>query len=217
MDVWTIQEQCNMKTESGICYAAAAMILLIGIAITVGIFCLSDLRMMPSKLADIYREEQHSLTVPGSMDLQLNRGGVYGIYFHYSLVTSAWEEVEIPPEIECSLTSETGKVSFGVLDHVPSNRFWEKNNGGPAVLIQSISVVEPGEFRFLCHYPEDAAGPSVQVSLGPNYAWEMIHLVLKNGLALLVLVFSLPTASLISIGLLLAGLFSGKTSRRISD
>ena len=199
-----------MKTESRTCYLAAAVIILVGIAFTAGIFWLSDLRMIPSNLADIYREEQHSLTVPGFVDLRLNRVGAYGIYYHYNLVTSAWEEVKIPPEIECSLVSETGKTSLSVLDYVPSNRFWKKNDGGPAVLIQSISEDEPGEYRFLCKYPEGIAGPSFQISLGPNYVWEMIRMVLKNGLALLLLIFSLPTAILVSGILLMAGLISSK-------
>jgi hypothetical protein len=212
MEFGVVKGQCNMKTESSIWFTTAAVILLVGCAITGGILWLSDIRMIPSNLADIYREEQHSLTVPGSVDLRLNRVGAYGIYYHYGLVTSDWEEVQIPPEIECSLTSKTGKTSLGVKDYVPSNRFWEKNNGGPAVLIQSISVDEPGEYMFLCQYPEDITGPIFQISLGPNYVWEMIRVVLKNGPALLLFIFSLPAAILIVIVLFLAGLVSGKTS-----
>ncbi len=210
MEIVAVKERRVVKTESRTCYLAAAVIILVGIAFTAGIFWLSEIRMIPSNLADIYREEQHSLTVPGFVDLRLNRVGAYGIYYHYSLVTSAWEEVEIPPEIECSLVSETGKTSLGVLDYVPSNRFWEKYDGGPAVLIQSISVDEPGEYRFLCQYPEGVAGPSFQISLGPNYVWEMIRMVLKNGLALLLLIFSLPTAISVSGILLMAGLIASK-------
>jgi hypothetical protein len=98
------------------------------------------------------------------------------------------------------------------MDYVPSNRYWENDNGGPAVLIQSISIDEPGEYRFSCQYPEGVSGPSFQVSLGPNYVWELIRMVLQNGLALLTVLFSLPAAILISIVLVLSGLISGKSS-----
>jgi len=206
-----------MKNTTSVWFTTAAVILLVGLATTGGILWLSDIRMIPSHLADIYREEQHSLTVPGSVELRLNRVGAYGIYYHYSLVTSAWEEVKIPPEIKCSLTSKTGKMNFGVKDYVPSNRFWEKNNGGPAVLIQSISIDEPGEYRFLCQYPENVAGPSLQISLGPNYVWEMIRVVLKFGPTLLLLIFSLPAAILIAVFLVVAGFISGKTSKHHSE
>jgi hypothetical protein len=172
------------------------------------IYQLSDLRSFPSRLADIYREEQHSLEVPGSRQIQLNRPGAYGIYFQYSLVKAAAEPVQLPPELACRLDSLSGEEIQGVPDYQPTNRYWSRQGGGPATLIQSISIEEPGLYEFSCQHPGDYGGPDLQVTIGPNYTWEFIRISLKVIPALVGIYLSLTIPVVVSICILITGLLS---------
>jgi len=199
-----------IRKESSYCFFAAALVLLIGFMSAAGFFYLSKIRRMPSVLADVFREPQTRLTVPGSVDLHLNRVGTYGIYFEYGLVRATAETLQVPPALDCTLTSYTGQIIQGVPDYVITNRYWSNDAGGPAILIQNITVAEPGEYAFDCHYQEDNPGPDVTVSLGPNYTWEFVRLVLKNGPVLIGMILSLTGSFLVSIIFILAGIFQIK-------
>jgi len=197
------------------CMITAAIVFVCGVFFISLIFHFSGLRHFPSRLADIYREEQISLSVPGSKDVQLNRTGAYGVYYQYSLVAAAAAPVQNPPSLTCTLKSESGQIIQGVADHEPANRYWSKKGGGPATLIQSMTVDEPGEYTFGCVYKDDSSEPEVLVSLGPNYTWEFIRLALKNGLVLIGIILSLIGSFLVSAILIMAGIFHIKNSERL--
>jgi len=163
------------------CMVTAAVVLIFGLLLSCVLFYLSDLDHFPSRLADIYREDRISLTLPGSREVQLNRAGAYGIYYQYSLMAITVDSIQNPPALICTLRSGSGQIIKGVADYEPSNRYWSKKGGGPATLIQSITVDEPGEYIFECTSQDDYLGSNVSVSLGPNYTWEFIRLVLKKG------------------------------------
>lgn len=201
-----------MNKSTKYCLAAAAAIFLSGLLLACLIFHFSGLRQFPSRLADIYREDQVELNVPGSREVQLNRAGAYGIYFQTNLVAAAVEPVKIPPELICELKSESGLIITGVPDYEPTNHYWSKEGGGPATLIQSISVEEPGLYVFSCQYLDDFSGPDIQVTIGPNYAWEFIQVSLRYILALLGLYGSVSVSLVISLILVIAGLMSKKGS-----
>ncbi len=201
-----------MNKSARYCYMAAGVIIICGILLTGVIFRFSNLRQFPSRLADIYREPQISLEVPGSREVQLNSTGAYGIYYQYNLVAAAVESGKIPPELACELESETGLKIQGVPDYEPTNRYWSKKGGGPATLIQSITIEEPGRYEFSCQYPGDYTGPDIHVTIGPNYAWELIRISLKYILALLGMCLSVTTSLVISFILLFSGLMTKKNS-----
>ena len=194
------------------CMITAAAVLIFGLFLSCVLLYLSDLDHFPSRLADIYREDRISLTSPGSREVQLNRTGVYGIYYQYSLMAVSADSVQYPPVLTCTLKSESGQLIKGVADYEPTNRYWSKKGGGPAILIQSITVEEPGEYTFRCVYQDDNMGPEVSVSLGPNYTWEFIRLALKSGPVLISIILSLTGSFLVSTILIMAGIFHIKDS-----
>jgi len=195
------------------CMIAAAIVLVIGMFLAGFIFYISGLQYFPSRLADIYREDQISLTVPGSKEVQLNRTGAYGIYYQYSLLTASADPIQNPPDLTCTLKSESGQLLEGVADYKPTNRYWSKIGGGPATLIQSITIDDPGEYTFECVKQDDNSVPDVLVSLGPNYTWEFIRLVLKNGVAVLGIILSLFSSVFLSLILVGAGIVEKKNLR----
>ena len=186
-------------------FLPAMVILVCGLLLSGGIFHISGLEQFPSRLADIYREDQISLAVPGSREVQLNRTGAYGIYYQVSLVTAVAEPLQIPPELDCELESMSGRIIQGVPDYEPTNRYWSKKGGGPATLIQSITIDEPGKYGFSCSHPADYEGPDIQVTIGPNYTWEFIRVSLKYILAVLGMCLSILIPFVISLILFVTG------------
>jgi len=80
-------------------------------------------------------------------------------------------------------------------------------------LIQSITIDDPGEYTFECVKQDDNSVPDVLVSLGPNYTWEFIRLVLKNGVAVLGIILSLFSSVFLSLILVGAGIVEKKNLR----
>ena len=204
--------ETTINKSARYCSGVGVVILLSGILLAGLIFNFSGLRQFPSRLADIYREDQISLTVPGSREVQLNRAGAYGIYYQYSLVAAAVESVQNPPELDCILKTDSGQTITGVPDYEPTNRYWSNKGGGPATLIQSITVEEPGKYEFSCQHPSDYSGADLRVTIGPNYAWEFIRVSLKYILAILGLFLSVTIPTVIGGFLIIAGLVAKKKS-----
>lgn len=196
-----------MNKSARNCIVTALVVFIIGVLLAGVIFQFSGLRHFPSRLADIYREDQISLEVPGSREVQLNRTGAYGIYFRYSLVSAAIEPMQIPPKIDCTLSANSGRVIKGVPDYEPTNRYWSKKGGGPATLIMSVTVEEPGLYEFSCQQQGDYSGPVLQVSLGPNYAWEFIRISLTYIAAILGMILSFIVPLLVCIAFCCAALY----------
>jgi hypothetical protein len=159
----------------------AVIVILCGILGSVLLFRTSRMQWYPTIIADAYREDQHRLSVPGSMYVTLTRTGAYGIYFEQSLVSDFIESrVSIPPPIECSLISQqSGKLIEAVPDYVETNSYWSKDQGGTGVLIMSMSVDTPGSYKFSCQYQDGSGGPDIVVALGPNYFWEFLKICMK--------------------------------------
>lgn len=194
-----------MKKTTSKWFLMSLFFLICGLLVTGGIFHISGLNQFPSRLADIYREEQISLAVPGSREVQLNRSGAYGIYYQVSLVSAVAEPVQIPPVLDCQLHSASGEIIKGVPDYEPSNRYWSKKGGGPATLIQSITIDEPGRYRFSCSHPVDYQGPGIQVTIGPNYTWEFFRVSSKYIIGVLGMCLSLLIPFVISLIMFVIG------------
>jgi hypothetical protein len=165
------------QSPSLLLFALAMLVLLSGLLLSAWKLSSSGVWMYPSLIADAYREQQHRLRLPGSEQVKLTRSGAYGIYYEYSLVSSIAEYPdEIPPAIECSLTSlSSGAKLEAAPDYVPTNRYWSNEEGGFGVLIMSITVDQPDTYHFACSYLDGSTRPEIVVALGPNYFWEFLR------------------------------------------
>ena len=163
-------------------------------------------------LTEAYGEEQYRLNLPGSREVILTRIGAYGIYYENNPVSSNAEQINIPPAIKCSLTSQTtGKIIEASNDYVPGNRYWLQDRSMEAVLVMSISVNKADRYEFKCDYMNDKTGPQLTVALGPNYIWEFIRVAgmiifpLFNGIVLVC------SSNLIGIILIIVGVIKQRT------
>jgi len=184
-------------------FILAGLIFIVSILITAFLFNQANLISYPKLIADAYQENRHHLVVPGDTVVNLERKGAYGIYFEHDLTSSIYPEIEIPPAIECTLTSQAdGAVIKAVPDFVKTNRYTSKDLHA-GVLIMSITVDDPGRYSFACDYKDGRTEPEIRVALGPNYFWEFLRVLWKISLPLLasgtILCGFLPLALLLLI------------------
>ena len=166
-------------------FGLAGLILLAGLLLTALLFNQAHLHRYPALIAAAYQDAQHHLTVPGAREVKLTRTGAYGIYFEHSLTSSIYPDIEMPPAIDCTLTSKaTGTVIEAVPDYVKTNRYRSKDLHA-GVLIMSLTVAQPGTYTFACTYQDERTEPELRVALGPNYFWEFLRVAWKISLPLL--------------------------------
>ena len=169
----------DKKPHSRWLFSIPVLIILGGVLISVLLFRSSGIGTYPTLIADAYREEQHHLNVPGSVDIKLTRTGAYGIYYEISLVSSIYPGEGMPPAIDSSLTSKsTGTEIAAVPDYVETNRYRSKDLH-TGVLIMSITIEEPDSYSFACSYQDGSIVPEISVALGPNYFWEFLRVAAR--------------------------------------
>ncbi|MEJ2352596.1 MAG: hypothetical protein P8Y03_22650 [Anaerolineales bacterium] len=166
-------------------YAIAILVVLLGLLASAWILKTSGIATYATRITDTFSEAQHRLSVPGSRDVKLTRTGAYGIYYEYSPASSSVDCPQWVPAIDCSLTSQsTGAKLQAVPDYVETNRYEAKNQDRIGVLIMSLTVHKPDTYTFACRYQNEAERPDITVALSPNYAWEVLRVAGKGGLAL---------------------------------
>jgi hypothetical protein len=205
----------NKKHSRWWLFGIPVLIVIGGVLVSILLFRSSGIGTYPALIADAYREEQHHLNVPGSVDVKLTRTGAYGIYYEHSLADSIYLDIGVPPVIDCSLTSKsTGTEVVAVPDYVTTNRY-RSNDLHTGILIMSITVDQPDCYTFICNYQDGSKGPEISVAIGPNYYWEFIRIAWKIGLPFFGGVSLLCGSLLTALIIFLAGFFiRTKTSTR---
>lgn len=196
-------------------YGLAILVFMLGLLISAWIFTNSGVTKFPEMISNAYSEEQYRLNVPGSKDVQLTRTGAYGIYYEYNQATVPENQPNIPPAIDCMLTSKsTGIELEAAPDYIETNRYWQKEGDNTGVLIMSVTVHEPDTYQFACQYQNGYKGPEITVALGPNYIWEFLGSVWKAGLPLLGGICILCGSVLVALTGLIAGVTIQLSGRR---
>jgi hypothetical protein len=167
-------------------YAIPVLVMVLGLMLSAWILIGSGFWKYPAMIEKAFSEEQHHLNVPGAKDVTLTRTGAYGIYYVYNLGAYRVVRHQVPPAMDCSLTSKsTGEVIQAVPDYIKTNRYGDKDQDRMGVLIMSLTVDKPDAYTFACRYQNDMQGQETTVALGPNYAWEFLRVAGKIGLPLL--------------------------------
>lgn len=177
----------NVKGRSPGCwaYAIPVLVMVLGLMLTAWIWIGSGFWKYPAMIEQAFSEEQRQLNVPGAKDVTLTRTGAYGIYYVYDLGAYQVEKLQVPPAMDCSLTSKsTGAVKQAVPDYVETNRYGDEDQDRMGVLIMSLTVDKPDDYTFACRYQDDIQGRETTVALGPNYAWEFLRVAGRIGLPL---------------------------------
>jgi hypothetical protein len=123
------------------------------------------------------------VVVPGAEDITFHERGAYAVYYEYRSVVDGivYTSSETPPALVCSLTSKTTGADIGVApDYVPTNSYSIKGRERAGVLIQSITINEPGTYTFSCRYADGRSQPEVVLAVGPNFVWEFFGIVART-------------------------------------
>lgn len=188
-------------------WGAAALVLVSGCLIAAGLFYKSGLGDYPSLISEAYKGPLQKVEIPGEEDLELLKEGAYGVYYEGD--SSADMDAELPPMLDCSLTSKrTGEDVPLVPDYVPTNRYVTKD-GKSGVLIYSTTVNDPGLHTLSCNYPVGRVGPRLVLAVGPNYVWEFLRVAWDLGGPVLGGVGVFCGSLLLSIGIALVALVRG--------
>ena len=176
-----------------------------GFSLTLIILSLSNFSLYPDLISAAYQQTHHHLIVPGEVEVNLERGGAYGIYHINKNDESASHGIEIPPKITCSLISKTTKeVIHAVPDYVPTNRY-RVGDQPRGFLVMSITVDQPGLYTFSCNSPKGMIEEKTHVALGPNYFWEFFKVARKIALPIFGSVSIFCGSFLVSLMLLIMG------------
>jgi len=191
-------------------YWALALIPVLGCLAAMGLMYRGFPGLPGTLEAKMSMENLTQVVVPGSAEITFAERGAYGVYYeHRSVVDGVvHRDSEAPPALDCSLTSKrTGQRIDAVQDYVPTNTYFTKDRDRVGVLIQSISIDEPGRYEFSCRRADGASQPQVVLAVGPNFAWEFISLgiraVLTVAAGLAVLLGSAAIAGLAALGVTL--------------
>lgn len=185
-------------------FSFAGLIFLVGFALSLTILSRSNVHFYPAMIASTYQRKQHHLMVPGEKEVNLEKRGAYGIYFITELDESASHKIEMPPMINCSLISKITKEEINAVpDYVVSNRYRDGDKSG--VLFMSITVDQPGIYKFSCNSSKGIIEEKIHVALGPNFFWEFFRVALKIALPIITSVSIFSGSILLSLLLLIIG------------
>ena len=203
-------------------FILAALIFLMGFAISLIIFDQSDFHLYPTMVTRSYKQARHQISVPGEEDVNLTRSGAYGIYYIHEVRDLHLSQLEMPPKMDCRLIfKKTKEVIKAVPDYVKTNRY-RLSDQSIGVLIMSITVDEPGIYTFSCDKRNGQIDQETLVALGPNYFWEFLHLIwdlalpIFGGVSILCGTFVITSIFLMS-SLVLMALNKKKSKNKYQD
>ena len=125
----------------------------------------------------------HNLTqviVPGSAEIHFPKTGGYAVYYEYRSIVDGvrYDRSKYPPDIDCQLTSKaTGEDIPLAPDYIEGNKYETQERVG--VLINHISIDQPGVYNFSCQYSDGRTYPRIVLAVGPNIVWEFFNVAVK--------------------------------------
>ena len=146
------------------------------------LFVYRNVPKLPGALENVGIENLTQVVVPGSAEINFPKAGAYAVYYEYRSVFDGIGYIRgiRPPSIECQLTSiVTGEKADITPDYVEGNTYATQNNQRVGVLINSITINQPGIYNFSCEYVDGRTTPEIVLAVGPNIVWEFFNIAVK--------------------------------------
>ena len=177
-------------------YYAVAFLIPIFACVGTALFVHQSLPNLPGALEDVGIQNLTQVLIPGSKEIDFPKAGAYAVYYEYRSVIENVQYVRgnYPPQLDCQLISKTtGKDVELVHNYIEGNIYTTQNEERVGVHIMSITIENPGTYKFTCQYPGNKTSPKIVLAVGPNIVWELFNLAAK------------PIAALFSGTLMFAG------------
>ena len=190
------------KRPSGWIYAVAALIPLLGCLIAMAVAYQWFPGLPGTFESQMNLDDLTQVVVPGSKDITFAESGAYAVYYEYRSVVdgAVYASSETPPALACTLTSKSTGANIGVVpDYVETNTYSTKDRERVGVLIQSITIDDPGSYTFSCRYEDGKSEPEIVLAVGPNFVWEFFGIAARSGVALVAGLVALLSSGLVSM------------------
>jgi len=190
------------KRPSGWIYAVAALIPLLGCLIAMAVAYQWFPGLPGTFESKMNLDNLTQVVVPGSKDITFAESGAYAVYYEYRSVVdgAVYASSETPPALACTLTSKSTGANIGVVpDYVETNTYSTKDRERVGVLIQSITIDDPGSYTFSCRYEDGKSEPEIVLAVGPNFVWEFFGIAARSGVALVAGLVALLSSGLVSM------------------
>jgi hypothetical protein len=164
-------------------YLLAALILVFGcmlggVLLYMGWRDLQQLQWEPPPPGEV-TYDLTQVVVPGEHDLELDKAGLYTIYYEYNSVVDGVEYAtgEQFPGLECSLTGLRGS-SIELAPFPGSNTYAFDDLEG--IAIWTFTVALPGTYTLDCHYPPGTQEPEIVLAVGIGFEQEVARELLGD-------------------------------------
>lgn len=121
------------------------------------------------------------VVVPGEGDLELDKVGIYTIYYEYNSVVegTTYATGESFPGLDCNLTFSSTGIAVDLSPFPGDSSYSFEDMEGTAVWTFEIAV--PGTYHLACQYPTGQTEPSVVLAVGTGFEQDIIWDMLKQG------------------------------------
>lgn len=120
--------------------------------------------------------------VPGSAEINFPESGAYAVYYEYrsDINGVSYVRAQNLPRMDCQLTSKASGEEIKLeYTYVEGEIYTTKNKERAGVLMNNISINQPGIHEFSCRYLDGRSNPQLVLAIGPNMIWEFFNLALK--------------------------------------
>ncbi len=146
------------------------------------LFVYSKIPKLPGALDAVGINNLTQVIVPGSAEIYFPKAGAYAVYYEYRSEVNGVNYVrdKYPPQLDCNLNSKTTGLGVELTpDYIDGNIYATQNDKRVGVHIMSITIQDPGVYKFSCQYQNGRTSPNIVLAVGPNIVWEIFNIAVK--------------------------------------
>ena len=191
----------NKQKPSGWYYIVALVIPIFAcLGTTLVVF--ANVPKLPGALEGMGINDLTQVVVPGSAEIYFPKEGAYAVYYEYRSAINGvgYARGKYPPQLNCQLNStKTGEGIELAKNYIEGNIYETQNDQRVGVHIMSITIHDPGVYKFSCQYQNGQTSPEIVLAVGPNIIWEFFNIAVKPIAATIIGAFVFVCACGISI------------------
>ncbi len=137
---------------------------------------------LPGALETMGIQNLTKVIVPGSEEIYFPKARAYAVYYEYrsDIESVHYVRGKYPPHLDCQLESKASGNGIELVgNYIEGNMYATQNQERVGVLINSITIDQPGIYKFSCQYPDGRTDPEIVLAVGPNMIYEFFNIAVK--------------------------------------
>lgn len=194
----------NKLKPSGWYYVLAFVLPVLACGLTASLIFF-NVPKLPGALEAFDVKKLTRVIVPGSAEINFPESGAYAVYYEYrgDINGVSYIHAQNLPRINCQLISKASGEEIKLERmFVEGDIYITQNKGRAGVMMNNISINQPGTYTFSCRYLDGRSNPQLVLAVGPNMIWEFFNLAVKPLAAMavgLIVFFFMSVVSLIIV------------------